>query len=143
MNTKAKAPIGRFLDRKQAAVYIGLSDFWLERHCNDHEGPRWFRHGRKCWYRKTDLDAWLKDRREARGGVASVWRTSEARQLPEPPDRELENSYVEEWGQDEATTKRTAEDDLRNVLAKLNGEQLKAFAQMMIRLATEEKIGHA
>lgn len=127
----------RFLDRKQAAQYIGLSDFWLEKHCNDHEGPKWFRHGRKCWYRRTDLDSWLAERREARGDAPSVWRTSEARQVPPPKDAELENAYIEEWGVDDAAEHRTAEDEMRLAMSKLSAAQMKAMLKMMAAVAQE------
>lgn len=129
MESKRKTPVGRFLDRKQAAEYIGLSDFWLEKHCNDHEGPRWFRHGRKCWYRKADLDVWLAERREARGEVASVWRASEARQIPAPKEKELEIAYVEEWGADELTTRDSAEEFLKRFMTSLSSKQLTLLAR--------------
>lgn len=91
----------KFLDRKQAAEYIGMSDFWLEKHCNDEQGPRSFRYGRKIWYRREDLDQWIKQRRSLETADDDLWKRSEDRRLSTPPEEKLAEAFKETWGQEE------------------------------------------
>jgi len=55
--SKKKGP--RFLDRQQAARYIGMSFFWMQKYASSPEAPYFVKHRQKSWYRKADLDAWL------------------------------------------------------------------------------------
>lgn len=96
-----------WLDRKAAAEYIGLTDWWLDKHAHTGKGPRSIIHGRKSWYRKTDLDAWREDQQKVAatgaGGVATldnIWQAGQRRPPSSPPLRsELENTYAEEHGE--------------------------------------------
>lgn len=51
-------PDGR-MDRKNAALYIGLSVKTLAIKASMGNGPKFIKRGR-VWYYKEDLDAWLK-----------------------------------------------------------------------------------
>jgi hypothetical protein len=50
------------LDRKAAAVYIGVSDRTLENWAVRGGGPRFIKASRRVIYRRRDLDAWLNVR---------------------------------------------------------------------------------
>ncbi|MGS1004702.1 helix-turn-helix domain-containing protein [Burkholderia glumae] len=50
-------PDGR-MDRKNAALYLGLSVNTLSMYAVQGKGPQFVKRGR-VWYRKTDLDAWI------------------------------------------------------------------------------------
>jgi len=50
-------PDGR-MDRKNAALYVGLSAKTLAMKASSGTGPKFVKRGR-VWYRKQDLDAWL------------------------------------------------------------------------------------
>ncbi|QJP74173.1 helix-turn-helix domain-containing protein [Burkholderia glumae] len=46
------------MDRKNAALYLGLSVNTLSMYAVQGKGPQFVKRGR-VWYRKTDLDAWI------------------------------------------------------------------------------------
>ena len=50
------------LSTKEAARYLRLSHRTLERYRVTGEGPRYLKVGRRVFYRRTDLDAWLDGR---------------------------------------------------------------------------------
>jgi hypothetical protein len=54
------------MDRKNAALYVGLSAKTLAMKACMGTGPKFVKRGR-VWYRKEDLDAWL-----SRGEIAST-----------------------------------------------------------------------
>ena len=95
MSTRKKEKnVPKFLDRKAAAEYIGLSDFWLAKHKSNPEAPRYIVYGRKCWYRVSDLDAWL----ESRENLDDLMVHSAAHTSPTPAAKELAARFEEEWG---------------------------------------------
>jgi len=65
-------PDGR-MDRKNAAIYLGLSAKTLAIMATEGTGPRFTKPSGRIWYRKNDLDDWL-----SRGSASS---TSQARHL--------------------------------------------------------------
>jgi hypothetical protein len=52
-------PDGR-MDRKNAALYLGLSVKTLATHATNGTGPRFIKRGRVFYFR-NDLDNWLRD----------------------------------------------------------------------------------
>nr|ART37118.1 D94 [uncultured bacterium] len=52
-------PDGR-LDRKNAALYLGLSVKTLAMYASRRKGPRFVKRGRVFYY-KADLDCWLQE----------------------------------------------------------------------------------
>lgn len=51
-----------YLDRKQAAAYLGLAIKTLEKWAVTGDGPRFRRHGRRVLYHREDLDRWSESR---------------------------------------------------------------------------------
>ena len=95
-----------WLDRPAAASFIGLSAFWLQKHASDPDGPRFIIHGRKAWYKRTELEAWLRAARNvSRYGAGGkdtlevMWAMSEGNKRTKPPVEELEASYKEQHGE--------------------------------------------
>ncbi|HEL4163321.1 MULTISPECIES: helix-turn-helix transcriptional regulator [Stenotrophomonas] len=43
----------------EAAAYLGISKSTLEKMRANGRGPRYVRLGRQCFYRRTDLDAYI------------------------------------------------------------------------------------
>lgn len=59
MTDKAKRPLeATYLTTKQAADYLKLSYFCLEKMRSRGGGPRFRRHGRRVVYAVAELDAW-------------------------------------------------------------------------------------
>ena len=52
-------PDGR-MDRKNAALYLGLSVKTLAMHKSRGTGPKWIKRGRVFYFRE-DLDRWLRN----------------------------------------------------------------------------------
>lgn len=100
---KSDASVPEFLDRRAAAIYIGLSDFWLAKHKSNPDAPRFVKYGRKCWYRRKDLDAWLKERKERVDGEQDLWVQSSARQTGIPDAAGLAEQYERQHGTEPAT----------------------------------------
>ena len=95
-----------WLDRKAAAEYIGLTDFWLEKHARTGQAPRCIQHGRKVWYRQDDLDAWMADQRNiaasGAGGtdaLEGLWAMGQKRRVQTPEPSELSREYRDQWGE--------------------------------------------
>lgn len=60
MTRMLTSPSG-MLNQKAAAYYIGLSVWTLRRLIKKPKGkPEHYRIGRRCFYRKEDLDKWLE-----------------------------------------------------------------------------------
>ena len=53
----------RNLSRKQAAKYLGVSHRTLGDWAYKGGGPPYYKAGKKCVYRLSELDEWLKERR--------------------------------------------------------------------------------
>lgn len=51
-----------YLDRKQAATYLGLAVKTLEKWAVTGGGPRFRRHGRRVLYHRDDLERWSEER---------------------------------------------------------------------------------
>ncbi|RZI43211.1 DNA-binding protein [Herbaspirillum sp. HC18] len=68
-------PDGR-MDRKNAAIYAGLSEKTLAMYACNGTGPAFIKRGR-VWYRKDDMDAWLD------GGKASSTAAARLEKVPE------------------------------------------------------------
>ena len=130
-----------FLDRKQAAEYIGMSDFWLEKHCNDEQGPRSFRYGRKVWYRREDLDLWIKARRSKESSNDDLWKRSEDRRLNTPPDSTLTEAFVKAYGPDTADGDKcdAKENALLALMASLSPSQRALLASALHHAPSEEE----
>jgi len=61
------APVAvEYLNTKQAAIYVGLSEEYLEiaRHRDDGSGPNFIKLPRAVRYRRGDLDAWMEIHRK-------------------------------------------------------------------------------
>jgi hypothetical protein len=65
-------PDGR-MDRKNAALYLGLSVKTLAMHASRGTGPTFIKRGRVFYFRH-DLDDWLNDIPHQRGGGAAGGR---------------------------------------------------------------------
>lgn len=98
--------IDGWLDRKATAEFLQVTDWWLEKwHANLDVAPPYIKHGRKVWYRRMDLKAWLADPektarvREANGFVlGSIYAMNRALS-PSPDPAELQNRYDAEHGE--------------------------------------------
>lgn len=51
-----------YLNRKQAAAYLGLAVKTLEKWAVTGDGPRFRHHGRRVLYHRADLDHWSEER---------------------------------------------------------------------------------
>lgn len=74
MGTTTHIPPG--LDRftgPTAAKYLGLSKSTLEKMRMEGRGPRYLKLGGRCFYRRTDLDAYLE---------AAIVETTDSRAIP-------------------------------------------------------------
>jgi len=60
----------RKLTRQEAADYLGVSVFTLNQWASEDTGPAFFKVGRKCVYRQSDLDAYLADNAHGSSGEA-------------------------------------------------------------------------
>jgi hypothetical protein len=49
-----------WLDQKDAAWYLGTPRKWLSMHTGSRFGLPGTRHGRRMWYRLSDLQRWLE-----------------------------------------------------------------------------------
>jgi excisionase family DNA binding protein len=59
------------LSRAEAAAYLGVSIPFLELDAVDHRhGVPFYKIGRKCFYRRSELDAWIAARRVSHEAVA-------------------------------------------------------------------------
>lgn len=95
-----------WLDRKAAAAYLGMSDYWLEKHHASIDAPVYVQHGRKCWYRREVLDEWLSKReniaRTGAGGTSgrdalnALW--GKPKHIAKPNVAEIERKYTTEHG---------------------------------------------
>ena len=94
--------VPNFLDRRAAADFIGLSDFWLAKHKSSPDAPRYIKYGRKCYYRRADLEAWVKTRRDmiahSSKRLDDLWEQSAERKSVEPTFERLDKRYEEEFG---------------------------------------------
>lgn len=102
-----------WLDRKAAAEYIGLTDWWLAKHAHTDKGPRYIQHGRKVWYRRDDLDAFLAENKNVTqygaGGtnaLDNLWTLSTNRTQQKPPSKVLEAEYRAEHGEPEPPSRK-------------------------------------
>lgn len=65
-----------YLNTKQAAYYVGLSESLLEkRRCNG-DGPTYFQIGKAVRYLASDLDAWMKANRRRSTASAAMEATA-------------------------------------------------------------------
>jgi predicted DNA-binding transcriptional regulator AlpA len=122
----------QFLDRKQAAEYIGMSDFWLEKHCNDASAPKFFRHGRKCWYKRSDLDTWVVQRKREISDADNIWKRGEARRLPSPSEDTLAAAYKDAWGADEQLPNIDPQDAFAKLVESLTPAQRQLLASTLV-----------
>ena len=97
-NPDSAKNVPQFLDRRAAAEFIGLSDFWLAKHKSDPDAPPYIVYGRKCWYRLTDLKAWVEERKrraaDPDAGLNDIWEQSAERKTATPDEAEL-SAYFE------------------------------------------------
>lgn len=63
-------PDGR-MDRRNAALYLGLSVKTLAQYASRGTGPKFIKRGR-CWYRKEALDEWLRSAEVASTAAARL-----------------------------------------------------------------------
>lgn len=52
----------RYLTRREAAQYLGVSRRSLDNWATRGEGPRFFKIGRAARYRVSDLESWIEAR---------------------------------------------------------------------------------
>lgn len=94
--------VPQFLDRRAAAEFIGLSDFWLAKHKSDPDAPPYIKYGRKCWYRRVDLELWVKERKErishADRRLNDIWEQSAERKTMLPDEQDLQAQFEETHG---------------------------------------------
>lgn len=50
-----------YIDTRQAAQHLGLSFRTLEKFRFTGQGPKFYKLGRRCLYRREDLDAWASE----------------------------------------------------------------------------------
>lgn len=72
--------LDHYMDRKQAGAYVGLSDHWLARNVSEPGAPPFVRVGRRTWYRREDLDAFMQRR------AAAAQAAKEAAKVPSAAD---------------------------------------------------------
>ena len=117
-----------WLDRKAAAHYLGLTEYWLEKHYNSSDAPPYVKHGRKTWYRQTDLDKWRSEQPTLEGLDALFTHAKRRRPDPPPAAAELESKYVAEHG---APDKSPAYARLRHAFVQtLSYRQRKLFTKL-------------
>ena len=82
--------VPRYLDTRQAAVYVGLSPTTLHRMRWAGDGPPYARWGRRVIYDRADLDDWMA--RHKRGsppeGSDDSDSTGESEETEEPEETE-------------------------------------------------------
>lgn len=71
--TDHNSPPEERLKGPDAAQYLGISTSSLEKMRMQGKGPRYLKLGARCFYRRTDLDAYLE---------AAVVETADSRALP-------------------------------------------------------------
>lgn len=52
------------LDTPALSAHTGISEVTLRAWRHRGQGPRWFNLGRKCFYKREDVDAWLTEQYE-------------------------------------------------------------------------------
>lgn len=57
-------PVPDRLNQRQAADYVGLTSEWLRRLRHAGNGPPHVEQGRRRYYLRADLDAWMASRRK-------------------------------------------------------------------------------
>lgn len=100
---KTKKTVEEWLSREEAAEYIGLSIYWLHKHASTGRGPEYIRIGRKSWYRRKDLDTWLKSVEAQETAPAATAKTlhymSEYNQVQRPSARTMNAEYKAAHGE--------------------------------------------
>lgn len=127
---KKGTKIDGWLDRKAAAEYIGLTDWWLAKHAHTDKGPRYIQHGRKVWYRRDDLDIWLAEHQNVvqtgAGGtnaLDNLWELSTKRTQRKPADGELNNIYKSEHGEPLRDSAKAKKDRWKKFCDTLSAKQ--------------------
>lgn len=126
----------RFLDRKQAAEYLGVSFHWLTKNAKAPTAPHCFRLGRKSYYSKEDLDGWLAGRYQPESESSD---SDEGRSFPEPTQAQLEHAFL----QSRKEKRRHEEHDSRPATAQIWGQFLATLSseskQLLKQLLNAEK----
>ncbi len=73
------AGLPRFLTAREAAGYLRMSVYTLERHRSAGTGPRFRRFGRMIRYALADIEAWAEAQAVAMGAQAQRSRSQRAR----------------------------------------------------------------
>lgn len=121
--------IDGWLDRKATAAYLGLTDYWLEKHCNDMDAPPYVRFGRKAWYRRDDLDTWRNERRA--NSLEGLHDLGVRRPDAAPPSaQELDAKYAAEHGTTLPVTSLTYKRLRREFVNTLSMQQRQLFQKL-------------
>jgi len=71
MRTSVEQPQAKYLRRREAAQYVGLSEHTLNNLAARGEGPRFLKAGKRiCVYAIAELDSWLSTARATEGTAA-------------------------------------------------------------------------
>ena len=133
-----------WLDREGTARLIGVSIGWLEKNFGHRDAPGSVRYGRKCWYKRSHVEAWLR-RKQAEpdrtvgelcrlgmlGNLAMIRKWSAERTAPPPDEKVLEALWAEEIGPPKWY--ETAEPEVQQLAAQLTPKQLDVLRRVYER----------
>lgn len=124
--------IDGWLDRRATATFLGVTEWWLEKHHKSAEAPPYVKFGRKSWYRKEDLRTWLIDRKaNSLEGLYELGAQPPKAAAPSGPTaEELEAAFVAEHGSTLPLMSATYKRVRREFLLTLSFEQRRIFARL-------------
>lgn len=89
----------KFIDRYALGQMLGMSAGWVGTWRGDPSKPRYVVAGRKAWYRRDEVLAWLNSE-EGAVALQSASRQGTVMKTYAPEDALLEKKFQEEWGSD-------------------------------------------
>lgn len=89
----------KFIDRYALAQMLGMSAGWVGTWRGDPSKPRYVVAGRKAWYRRDEVLAWLNSQEGAQA-LSSAARQGTVMKTYAPEDALLEKKFQQEWGSD-------------------------------------------
>ena len=129
----AKKNLEEWLSREETAEYIGLSIYWLHKHANTGKGPEYIRIGRKSWYRRADLDSWLKSLKAQETAPAATAKTlqymSGYNQVKKPLKTALRDEYNAAHGETQMARKAQRRLARRKLWSLLSDAAKSAFEE--------------
>lgn len=129
----AKKNIEEWMSREETAEYIGLSIYWLHKHASTGKGPEYIRIGRKSWYRRKDVEMWLKSVEAQETAPAATAKTlhymSEYNQVQRPSNRALKSEHNAAHGEAQLARKAQRRLARRKLWALLSDAAKSAFEE--------------